>query len=315
MSLVKCIKIDKMDYQKVIDELYVKNKNKVIRGKVASYIPELKGIDPDKFGINLYCIHGQSFGAGDFREKISIQSISKVFALTYVLMNIGDDIWERINVEPSGDPFNSLVQLEYEKGIPRNPFINAGALVLCDILIAKLKNPKSELLKFVRELAGSEKIDFNKKIVASELKHGFTNAALINLMKSFGNIKNDIDEVLDLYYHLCSLEMTCEELSKSFLIFANGGVLPNNNKKIISLSKSKRINALMQTCGLYDEVGEFAFKVGLPGKSGVGGGIVAVHPNLYCITVWNPKLNKKGNSTLGIQVLEEFTTITQESIF
>ncbi len=304
-----------MDYQKVIDELYFKNKNLVNKGKIASYIPELKSVDPNKFGINLYSIHGESYGTGDFREKFSIQSISKVFALTYVLMNIGDDVWGRINVEPSGDPFNSLVQLEYEKGIPRNPFINSGAMVVCDILIDKLKNPKSELLKFVRELADSEEIDFNKKVVASETKHGFTNAALINLMKSFGNIKNDIDEVLDLYYHLCSIEMTCEELSKSFLIFANGGVIPYNNKKIISLSKSKRINALMQTCGFYDEVGEFAFKVGLPGKSGVGGGIVAVHPNMYCITVWNPKLNKKGNSVLGIQVLEEFTTITQESIF
>ncbi len=304
-----------MDYQKIIDDLHLKYKSKTIKGEVASYIPELKKIDSNKFGINLYTLSDENFGAGDYQEKISIQSISKVFALTLALKHVGESIWKRMGVEPSGDPFNSLVQLEFEKGIPRNPFINSGALVICDILISKLKNPKIELLKFVRKLVNTKDIFFNEKIVASEKEYGYTNAAHVNLMKSFGNIENDIDVVLDFYYHLCSIEMTCEELSKSFLIFANDGILPHSKERIISLSISKRINATMQLCGLYDEAGHFAFKVGLPGKSGVGGGIVAVHPDLYCISVWSPKLNKKGNSAIGFKVLESFTTITESSIF
>lgn len=304
-----------MNYQKIIDDLYLKYKNAENKGRTVSYIPELKKVDSNKFGINLHTLTNQNFGTGDFQEKFSIQSISKVFALTLALKYVGDDIWKRVGVEPSGNPFNSLVQLEFEKGIPRNPFINAGALVICDILITRLNDPKTELLNFVRELTNVPDIYYNGKVIASENKHGYTNIALANLMKSFGNIKNDIDAVIDLYNHICSLEMTCEELSKSFLIFANAGILPSNNSRVISLSVSKRINATMQTCGLYDEAGQFAFKVGLPGKSGVGGGIVAVHPNLYTVTVWSPKLNKKGNSYLGLKVLEDFTTITQASIF
>ncbi len=304
-----------MNYQKIIDDLHQQYNSENNKGKVASYIPELKKIDSNKFGINLFTLTNQSFGAGDYQEKFSIQSISKVFALTLALKEVGEKIWKRIGIEPSGDPFNSLVQLEFEKGIPRNPFINSGALVICDILISKLKSPKSDFLNFVRKLANTKDIYFNEKIVASEKKHGFTNAAHVNLMKSFGNIKNEINVVLDFYYHMCSMEVTCEELSKSFLLFANDGILPYNNERIISLSVSKRINATMQLCGLYDEAGQFAFKVGLPGKSGVGGGIVAVHPDLYCITTWSPKLNKKGNSYLGFKVLEAFTTITEASIF
>jgi len=304
-----------MDYQKIIDDLHQQYSTENNKGKIATYIPELKKINPNKFGINLITVSRENFGVGDFQEKFSIQSISKVFALTLVLNHVGEKLWKRVGVEPSGDPFNSLVQLEFEKGIPRNPFINSGALVICDILISTLKNPKSEFLNFVRKLTNTKDIYFNEKIVASEKKNGYTNAAHVNLMKSFGNIKNNIDVVLDFYYHMCSIGMTCEELSRSFLLFANDGILPYNNERIISLSVSKRINATMQLCGLYDEAGQFAFKVGLPGKSGVGGGIVAIHPDLYCITTWSPKLNKKGNSYLGFKVLEAFTTITEASIF
>lgn len=304
-----------MNYQKILIDLHHQYKNYEGKSEVPSYIPELKKIDGDKFGISLFTLSNQSFGVGNFQEKFSIQSIAKVFALTLALKEVGETIWKRIGVEPSGDPFNSLVQLEFEKGIPRNPFINSGALVICDILIGKLKNPKEVLLHFIRKLADNNNINYNEKIVLSEKENGFKNAAHVNLMKSFDNIENDIEIVLDLYYHMCSIEMTCEELSKSFLIFANDGVLPYNNEQIISLSVSKRINATMQLCGLYDEAGQFAFKVGIPGKSGVGGGIVAVHPDLYCITTWSPRLNKKGNSDLGFKVLETFTTLTEASIF
>jgi len=304
-----------MDFQKIIDDIYSNFKNEIDKGKVASYIPEFKKINPNKLGINLFTTSYQSYGAGDYQEKLSIQSISKVLALTLAFKLIGNKLWKRVGVEPSGDPFNSLIQLEFEKGIPRNPLINSGALVVSDILISKLKNPKFDFLNFVRKLSNNNQINYNLKIVSSEKKYGFKNAAHVNLMKSFKNIKNDIDEVLDFYYHICSIEMTCEELSKTFLVFANGGKLTYNNERIISKSRTKRINAIMQLCGLYDEAGEFSFKVGLPGKSGVGGGIVAIHPGKYSITVWSPKLNKKGNSNKGVKVLELFTTKTESSIF
>ena len=304
-----------MDYQKIINEIYTRVQAEENKGKVASYIPELKKVNSSKFGINLSTLSSNNYSVGDSNEKFSIQSISKVFSLTLALKLIGEKLWKRVGVEPSGDPFNSLVQLEFERGIPRNPLINSGALVVSDILLSKLKKPKEDFLNFVQKLANNQNISYNFKVVASEKKLGFKNAAHVNLMKSFGNIKNNIEDVLDFYYHMCSLEMTCEELSKAFLVFANGGVLPYTEERVISLSISKRINATIQLCGLYDEAGKFAFKVGLPGKSGVGGGIVAIHPGKYCITVWSPKLNKKGNSSRGVKVLELFTTNTEASIF
>ena len=225
------------------------------------------------------------------------------------------DIWERTNLEPAGTPFNSLLQLEIDKGIPRNPFINAGAILVCDILVSELANPKEDILTFVRHLAGNNSINYNSKVARSEKEVGNRNHAMIYLMKSFGNIKNEINTVMDLYFHLCSIEMNCKELADTFLFLANNGVVPWSGKQILSSSHTKRTNALMQTCGFYDEAGEFTFKVGLPGKSGVGGGIVAVHPGRYAIAVWSPRLNSKGNSYKGMLFLEHFTTITKLSIF
>jgi len=282
---------------------------------VATYIPELGNIDPEKFGVRLTKVDGKEYACGDSNEKFSIQSIAKVLSLTMAYKLENEKLWKRVGVEPSGTPFNSLVLLEHNKGIPRNPLINSGALVVCDVLISRLDNPKEELLEFVREVSGFPDIDFNPKVVASEKSMGYRNAAVINLMKSFGNIENDIDEVLDFYFNLCSIEMTSKELSHTFLYLANDGVSPINNKRVVSVSKSKRINAIMQLCGFYDEAGQFSFKVGLPGKSGVGGGIVAIHPDQYSIVVWSPKLNVKGNSWKGMKFLERFTTETELSIF
>ena len=284
-------------------------------GAVASYIPELATVDPTKFGVHLSTINDEDYSLGDSNEKFSIQSISKVLSLVMAYNLENENLWKRVGVEPSGNPFNSLVQLEYDNGIPRNPFINAGAIVICDILVSHLENPKQEFLKFVREISGIETINYCDKTVISEKSTGFRNVALINLMKSFGNIHNDIDVVMDLYFTLCSIEMTCKELSKTFLFLATYGINPITKKRVITSSKSKRINAIMQLCGFYDEAGDFSFKVGLPGKSGVGGGIVAIHPNKYAIVVWSPKLNKKGNSYKGIKFLELFTTETKVSIF
>ena len=304
-----------MDYQKIIEEIVVELKSVPHKGEVASYIPELKKVDPSQFALNIHTISGEDFSLGVSHKKFSIQSISKVFALTQAYMVHAGKLWERVGVEPSGNPFNSLVQLEYENGIPRNPFINAGALVIADILCDTLENPKEDMLNFVRKLAGNKDIFFNEKVAASEKQNGFRNAAHINLMKAFGNIKNDVDCVLDFYYHLCSIEMSVVDLSKALMIYVNHGILIHDNTRLMNFSKTKRVNALMQTCGFYDEAGEFSFKVGLPGKSGVGGGIVAVHPEKYAVAVWSPRLNKKGNSYLGMKALEMLTTKTKLSIF
>jgi glutaminase len=220
-----------------------------------------------------------------------------------------------VGVEPSGNPFNSLWQLEYEKGRPRNPLINSGAIVICDMLCSLYDDPLDAFLRFVHKISGNPFITCNEQVAASEKKLGYRNAALINMMKSCGNIHNDIGQVLDLYYHQCAIEMSCHELANTFLLYAHHGKLVNSGEEIISSSMAKRINAIMQTCGFYDEAGEYTFKVGLPGKSGIGGGIVAIHPGNYAVAVWSPKLNKKGNSVKGMQLLEVLTTKTGLSIF
>lgn len=303
------------DYHSLFTEIDSELRRTDNSGKVANYIPELAYVDPDKLGMHLVTCHKRHFCFGDSNEKFSIQSISKVYSLTLAFRLLGDTLWSRVGVEPSGSPFNSLVQLEYENGMPRNPFINAGAIVVADILVSQFDNPKEVLLNFVRELAGNKEIDINPAVFESEKATGFRNRSLINLMKSYGNIKNDIEVVLDLYFFQCAIEMTCRELAQSFSYLANDGINPIDGKPIVSLSQSKRINAIMQLCGFYDEAGEFSFKVGLPGKSGVGGGIIAVLPGRYSICVWSPRLNEKGNSFKGMKILELLTTKTQTSVF
>jgi len=285
------------------------------KGKLASYIPELAKVDTGSFGVYISTIDGVNFGRGNCHERFSIQSIAKVLSLTLAYSMLGEKIWDRLGVEPSGTAFNSLVQLESDNGIPRNPFINSGAIVICDILLSNLENPKEDFLAFVRDLSNNSEINYSNQIAESETSAGFRNIALCNFIKSYGNIKNEPSDVLDFYFDLCSLEMNCKELSELFLFLANKGSKTFDNNLIITKSQSKRINALMQTCGFYDESGEFAFKVGLPGKSGVGGGIIALHPNQYSIAVWSPVLNEKGNSYKGMRFLEEFTTKSQLSIF
>ncbi len=303
-----------MNYQELIESCYAFIKGIEPVGKVASYIPELSKTDPNMFGVHLLTTSNENFYLGYNEIDFSVQSIVKVLALTYALEIEQENVWKRVNMEPSGNPFNSVVQLEYECGVPRNPFINAGAIVICDILYSHLNNPAKDFLKFVKKLCQNNNISYNAKIAKSEKKHGYRNYALANFMKSFGNIKNDIDEVMDFYFLICSLELSCKDLANSFILFANSGKLLSG-ERIISKSKSKRINAIMQTCGFYDEAGLFSYRVGLPGKSGVGGGIIAVHPGLYSIAVWSPRLNDKGNSYLGLKFLEEFTTLSGASIF
>ena len=303
-----------IDFQNILDEIHNNLKNEINRGIVASYIPELSDVDATNFGIHLKHMDGRSFSSGNWDKVFSIQSISKVLTLAMALPLYSEDIWKRIDVEPSGNPFNHLSLLELENGIPRNPLINAGALVVADVLVSKLENPKKEFLQYVRDLANDQSINYDYAVAESERLTGYKNFAAANLLKSYHNLDNDVDDVLDFYFHQCSIEMNCEQLSNAFFMFANRGVCGQGTNHLTP-SRAKRINAIMLTCGFYDEAGEFAFEVGLPGKSGVGGGIVALLPSHFTITVWSPGLNPKGNSLLGMHALEQFTSKTKLSIF
>ncbi|MGS2739577.1 glutaminase [Sinomicrobium sp. M5D2P17] len=303
-----------MKYQDILEEIHVTLKGTPEKGTVASYIPELQKVDTGRFGLYLLTLDKEEHGTGDFDVPFSIQSISKVLSLAKALNFVGTDLWKRVDVEPSGNPFNFLALLELEKGIPRNPFINAGAIVISDILLSHFSDPKKDFLNYVRELAEDDSINYNEAVARSEKATGFRNAAAANLLKSFGNMNNKVEDVLDFYFYQCALSMTCRQLARTFYMFANSGKNASG-KVFLTPSQAKRINAVMLTCGFYDEAGEFAFEVGLPGKSGVGGGIVAVHPEKYCISTWSPGLNEKGNSLLGMQALEMFTTKTGLSIF
>jgi glutaminase len=281
---------------------------------VADYIPALAQQDPNKLGIAIETVSGERYAVGDASEKFSIQSISKVINLALGMRILDEQIWERVGREPSGSAFNSLVQLEYEQGIPRNPFINAGALVITDVLLDHLDIPNRELLQFINKLQCAE-IGFDESVVASEKQFGYTNRALINLMKAHQNIQHETEDVLNIYYHQCAIQMSCVDLARAFLFLANAGKVPGSGERILTASQAKRINALMLTCGFYDEAGEFAYRVGLPGKSGVGGGIVAIIPDELVIAVWSPALNPHGNSVAGIAALDLFSTRTGMSIF
>ena len=303
-----------MDYNKILQDIY----NEILpfskSGKQADYIPALATVDPDQFGMCLETVSGEVYPFMQADTRFSIQSITKVFALAMSLSLKGESLWKRVGKEPSGTAFNSLVQLEVEKGIPRNPFINAGAIVMADILMTELENPEAEYIAFIRALCGNDDISYNEEVAASEREKGYLNAAIANMLKYHGTIDNDIEDVLMFYFRMCSVEMSCRELAKAFLSFTNSYKFDFSGYKLTS-SQIKRMNAVMQTCGFYDEAGEFSYLVGLPGKSGVGGGIVAIYPMRYAVAVWSPRLNSKGNSIMGMKALELLTTATQESIF
>ncbi len=304
-----------INYQSVLDEILEEVKPSLAKGRVADYIPMLASVPKSKFGMAVQTMDGQSFQVGDALEPFSVQSISKVYTLTLALENKGEALWKRVGREPSGTAFNSLVQLEYENGIPRNPFINAGAIVIADIVRSGATDCRRVLLDFVRARSDNLSIDHDPEVAQSERASGFRNRALANFIKSFGNLDNDVDQVLDFYFYQCSLSMNCLDLAKSFSFLANGGRCPWSGEQVLSASQAKRVNAVMLTCGTYDAVGDFAFRVGMPGKSGVGGGIVAVIPSRLSVAVWSPGLNEKGNSLAGTLALELFTTKTGISIF
>ncbi len=286
------------------------------QGKVADYIPALAKVPSEKLGIAVFTNQGEVITAGDAQEGFSIQSISKVLSLTLAMgLYQPDELWSRVGKEPSGQAFNSLIQLEMEHGIPRNPFINAGAIVVCDMLQSRLSAPRQRLLEFVRQLSGESLIAYDKVVAASEMMHSDRNAAIAYLMRSFGNFHNEVIPVLHNYFHACALKMSCVELAKTFSYLANKGVSVVTGETVITPTQSKQTNALLATCGLYDGAGEFAYRVGMPGKSGVGGGIIAVVPGEMTIAVWSPALDQSGNSLAGTRALELLAQRIGRSIF
>lgn len=303
-----------MNYRAILERIHADAAASLHEGKVADYIPALGRVSRDKLGLAVHALDGVDAVRGDAGEPFSIQSISKLFSLTLAMRTVGDDLWKRVDREPSGNPFNSLVQLESEHGIPRNPFINAGAICVADILVSALDDAKGALERCVSELCG-EPVRYDAEVAESERRTGFRNAALGNFLKSFGNLDNEVDTVLDLYFHQCSLAMTCRQLARATAYLANDGVNPLDGSQVVSERQARRINSLMLTCGTYDAAGEFAFRVGLPCKSGVGGGIVAVVPNTLCLAVWSPALGPSGNSVAGFRALERFVGETGLSVF
>jgi glutaminase len=286
-------------------------------GKVADYIPALSRVDPRRFGLAVVTCTGEHVQAGDANVPFSIQSISKVFTLTLALERVGARLWHRVGREPSGSPFNSIVQLEQEHGVPRNPFINAGALVVTDALLAG-RTPKAtaaEILAFLRERADDPSVSIDDEVAGSEAQTGFRNASLANFIRAFGNLKNPVAEVLDVYFHQCALSLSCAQLARAGLFLAGDGVDPLTGAVVCRPARARRVKALMMTCGHYDASGEFAFKVGLPGKSGVGGGILAIVPKQAAIAVWSPGLNAAGTSHVGALALERLVERTGWSVF
>ncbi|NHQ82951.1 glutaminase [Chromobacterium vaccinii] len=285
------------------------------RGQVADYIPALASVPPHQFGFAIHTLDGQAYGCGEADVPFSIQSISKAFMLALTLQADGEALWRHVGKEPSGNPFNSLVQLEYEHGIPRNPFINAGALAVTDRAISHFGDSHLQLLAWLRNETGNPGLAADEAIAASEREHGDRNAALAHFMKSYGNLDHPVETVLDHYFHNCSIAMSCRELARAGLFLANHGASPQTGRQYLTRSQAKQVNAVMLTCGTYDAAGEFAYRVGLPVKSGVGGGLLAVIPGKMSIAVWSPQLDARGNSVLGLEALDRFTTRTGLSIF
>ncbi len=286
-------------------------------GAVASYIPALGRVDPNKFGIAIALGDGSTYAAGDADEPFSIQSIATVFSLGLALARVRAALWNHVGREPSGSPFNSIVQLEAEKGKPRNPLINAGAIVVCDQLMGD-RGPDAalaEITGFLDGRCGGGCVTVDEEVAASESKSGDLNRSLAHFLKAYGNLDNPVEDVLSLYFRQCAIAMSCRQLARAALYLAFDGNDPVSGDEIVIPSRARRINALMMTCGHYDNSGDFAFRIGLPGKSGVGGGILTVVPGIGAICVWSPGLNAAGTSLAGAVALEKLVERTGWSVF
>jgi glutaminase len=305
------------ELETVVAEIAEEMRKSTDRGEVATYISELARVDPAAFGLAVIDMDGKVIQGGDAETPFSIQSISKVFTLTLALGMLGDRVWRRVGREPSGSPFNSIVQLERERGKPRNPFINAGAIAVTDMILSghQPREALGEILRFMRFLADDPTVVIDKAVAASEQRTGYRNVALANYMKSFDVLENPVDFTLGVYFHHCAIAMSCKQLAMAGRFLANRGRNPTTGLPVVHAERARRINAIMLTCGHYDGSGEFAYRVGLPGKSGVGGGILAIAPGKGSIAVWSPGLDASGNSHLGRLALEALTKRMGWSIF
>jgi glutaminase len=305
------------DLQAVVDGIHAELAPRFGAGKVADYIPQLARVDPRRFGLAVVTLDGGIFAAGDADVPFSIQSISKVFLLTLALGRLGEGLWTHVGREPSGTAFNSIIQLELEEGRPRNPFINAGAIVVTDLVLAghSPREAIGEILRFMRFLADDDDISIDAAVARSESATGARNYALAQFIRSFGRLAHPVDQVLGVYFHHCAIAMSCRQLARAGLFLAAGGSNPLTGHSVVHRARARRINALMLTCGHYDGSGDFAYRVGLPGKSGVGGGILAVAPGHAAVCVWSPGLNAVGNSLLGSRALELLAQRTGWSVF
>ncbi|MBV6702250.1 glutaminase [Kitasatospora aureofaciens] len=303
-----------MDYRRLLDAAAAAARATTGQGRVADYIPALAAADPEAFGMAVATVDGELYGVGDWERPFSIQSVSKLFSLALALAHGGDGVWGGVGREPSGNPFNSLVQLETEHGIPRNPFINAGALVVTDRLQSLTGDAAGAVREFLRRESGNPLLDTDPAVAASEAEHGHRNAALAHFIASHGNLQNPVETVLDHYYAHCAIAASCRDLVLAGSFLARYGVRADGTR-LMTRSEAKRVNAVLLTCGTYDAAGEFAFRVGLPGKSGVGGGILAILPGRAAVCAWGPRLDQAGNSVAAVAALDALTTLSGCSIF
>ncbi|GAA4424955.1 glutaminase [Actinokineospora soli] len=293
--------------QSTLEEVAARVRPLVGQGRVASYIPALGEVPVDRFGMAVATVDGEVYGAGDSGRPFSVQSLSKVFTLA-----LAGDVWDRVGREPSTLAFDSLAQLEQDRGMPRNPFLNAGALVTTDRLLTRTGDAVGALRRFLTEESGAP-ATVDGAVAASELATGHRNAALAHLVAGYGKLDNPVDDVLDHYVRGCAIALSCADLARAALFLARGG--EGRSGRVLPPADVKRLNATMLVCGMYDGVGEFAYRVGLPAKSGVGGGILAVVPNRCVVCVWSPGLDACGNSVAGVAALEAFTVLTGWSVF
>ncbi len=287
----------------VLDQALIEGAAMIPYGEVATYIPELGKADKNQLGICIFTRNGKQFSAGDTKVRFSMQSISKVVALMVALETCGfETVFKHVGMEPSGDAFNSLVKLEISSGYPYNPMINSGAIAICSYIEPELTF--NEMLRRTRKVCSDPDIVLDRDVYHSEMAHTSRNRAIAYLLESKGVITGNVERVLELYVKLCSLSVTAESLASLGLLLANGGVQPETGEAVLRPDTVRVVKTIMTTCGMYDGSGEFAVRVGIPTKSGVGGGLLSVVDQRMGIGIFGPALDKKGNSVAGIRMLE-----------
>ena len=290
--------MDKEKILKVLNETLSLGQNEIPFGEVADYIPELGKADKNALGIALASKSGNVYTAGDAETRFTIQSISKIISLCAALESCGyDAVFDRVGMEPSGEAFNSIVELDLVSGKPYNPMINSGALAIVDLLLGKYTF--AELLEISRKLCMDGGIRMDEKVYRSEMDNCSRNRAIGWLLKSKGIIENEVDDILQLYTAMCSLSVTACSLANLALILANDGVDAGTGERLLSSSTVRVVKTIMLTCGMYDGSGQFAVEVGLPTKSGVGGGLLSIVDKTLGIGIYGPSLDKKGNCIAG----------------